>query len=464
MLKKSIVVVALLVVVAQGALAQPKVVSPLQFGLDEATTGEERFEVLMRTHEAAVRERMGVSYEGISSIYIDVPADAKSIPLTDFTDFAGVALHVRNTQANLTLFRLTQAATDMTITGREIDGGHLGRHKELADGLYLVDVADETLWVENRDGFTYGAIRHDMLVVSDGKALNRPVASYSTPASKPKAAYCAVTPHEKVFRNLTFLRDAASTKKTYLVGIDHQYNVCLSNIVVNTPADDELYGDACIQLNYCAKVLLDRISVNGTYSQKGQYGYGINLNTIYDLTVSRMYARAKWGVFGTNNLNKVLLTDCDINRFDIHCYGRDVASERCHFSLLYNQFSSVFGTVSFTDCTFTDFRPVLFEYSYNAYTRFKLSFVNCRFNVTHSQNYIIYGGDALRHEVRNSRPELSRKFLPDISFRNFVVNVPEGVDEVLVYKFHQPAAETIPVDVSGIRVVSNHEVRIRPSN
>ncbi len=462
-MKRSVVVI-LLVVVGQSMLAQAKVISPLQFGLDEAKSGEERFEVLMRTHEEAVREKAGVSYQGISSIEVVIPAEAKSIPLTDHTDFAGVTLRVRNNQKTLCLFRLTQSATDMAITGKEVDGGNLRKRMELAHGLYLVDVTDETPWVGNREGFTYGAIRHDMLVVKDGKALNGPVASYSTPSSKPKATYCAVTPHEKVFCNLTFNRDAASTQKTYLVGMDHQYHVRLSNIVVNTPSDDVMYGDACIQLNYCAKVMLDHITVNGTYSQKGQYGYGINLNAIYDLKVNRMYARARWGVFGTNNLHQVLLTDCDINRFDIHCYGRDVASERCHFSLLYNQFSSVFGTVSFTDCTFTDFRPVLFEYSYNAYTYFKLSFSDCIFNATHSQNYIIYGGDALQHEEKNSRPELSRKFLPDISFNNFVVNVPEGVDEVLVYKFHQPAAETLPVDMRGIRIVSNHDVKIRPSN
>ena len=79
-------------------------------------------------------------------------------------------------------------------------------------------------------------------------------------------------------------------------------------------------------------------------------------------------------MFGNNNVNKAMLQNCDINRFDIHCYGKDVSFEKCSFVDFYNQFSSVYCELYFRSCTFTSFFPILMEYSYNAYTGFDLVF------------------------------------------------------------------------------------------
>ena len=123
----------------------------------------------------------------------------------------------------------------------------------------------------------------------------------------------------------------------------------------------------------------------------------------------------------------MLLTDCDINRFDIHCYGKDVKSVRCKFSEFYNQFSSVHGIVEFNNCEFYDFIPVLLEPSFNAYTPFDLIFQECTFNMTKKKNYILTLSGL--EEKHISRPELARKSIPNIEIRDCIVNLQLGVTQ-----------------------------------
>ena len=227
-----------------------------------------------------------------------------------------------------------------------------------------------------------------------------------------------------MFKNLKFVRTDKSKHKTFLLAVENQANVELSNIHIITPESNK-NDDAAIQITNSAMVELNDITIEGTYSQKNKWGYGVKLDNIYDLRIDRMYARANWGVFGTNNINKATLRNCDINRFDIHCYGRDVRCYNCKFTDLYNQFSSVYGDVYFENCTFTNFIPMLIESSYNAYTPFDLTFKSCTFNLTASKNYLMtLSGLEAAH---NSRPELSRKALPNITIKNCTVNLADDV-------------------------------------
>jgi hypothetical protein len=181
----------------------------------------------------------------------------------------------------------------------------------------------------------------------------------------------------------------------------------------------------------CVDVTLDGISINGTYSLPKRFGYGVSLDNIYNLQVKKMYARANWGVFGNNNVNKAILQDCDINRFDIHCYGKDVSFENCSFVDFYNQFSSMYGLISFKHCTFTRFTPVLIEGTYNAHTGFDIVFEDCTFNLDkdHTSIFSIFG----MSKKENSRPELKESCLPNISMLECRVNVPDGVEKWCIY-------------------------------
>ncbi len=409
-----------------------RTINPLQYGLNEAKTGVERFSVLKRTHEEARRLGVGVSYAGIKRIDLEIPPKATSIPLTIYTDFAGVTLQVENHQKDVFLFSLADDLTSVSVTGKEIDSQDFSHNPILKAGCKLLVITDKTSWVENRIGYDYGATRKDIMLVKNGRSGNGPVQSCSTPQSQPDGGYCDVDETvKKTVKNLTFNRTNGSTKKTQLVLIENQYNVELTNITINTPVGSGLYGDRAIRLINCMNVSMTGITINGTYSLPNKYGYGIAMNNTYDVSFHDVYARGNWGVFGNNNIHKAFLKDCDINRFDIHCYGKDISFEDCNFVNLYNQFSSVYGLISFKNCTFTNFTPILMGHSYNAYTAYEVRFENCTFNLDKKHYSIISFSGFTTDE--NKRPELKEKCLPNVILLDCKVNITDGVNKWYVY-------------------------------
>lgn len=401
-------------------------INPASYGILTAKNGIERYNCLLACHKDAIKRNASISYAGIKSLDIEIPSDAVSIPLPNEVDFAGVELNVVNNQKNIFLFVSNESTSSIKVSAKAIDAGRFTDHHVLKSGDYLLILNDENPWVENRKGYSYGATRRDVLCVSNGKAQNTITYPYGNETSSPKTIVAKIAAR-KAYNNLVFNRDSRSTKMTYLISVRNSYGVTLSNITLNTPQDNSLCGDAAIQFTNSANIKISEITINGTYSQTGQYGYGINLENVAMFSGERIYARARWGVFGTNNVNGATLKDCDINRFDIHCYGRDVRCYNCKFSDLYNQFSSVFGEVYFEKCVFTNFTPALIESSYNAYTPFDLTFKNCTFNLNSKNNRILTLMSLV--EEHNSRPELSRKALPNITIKNCTVNLAGDVKE-----------------------------------
>lgn len=414
-------------------IREKQTVNPLQFGLNNAKTGDDRYYVLKRTHEEAKRLGVGVSYSGINKIDITIPPKAKSIPLTHFTDFAGVTIQVENNQRDFYLFSLTTDMIPVQVKGKEIDDRDFSKNEVLRSVNKMLVVADLTPWVDNRIGYDYGAMRKDIVMVRNGEGENGPIQSYSTPASKPNCYYCDVDEAQKiVIKNIEFNRKGSSTRITNLFKIENQYNVFVSDVTINTPEGSGLHGDHAIHLENSMRVSLSDITINGTYSANDEYGYGIYMNNIYDFQVENMYARANWGVFGSNNVQKALLKKCDIDRFDIHCYGKDISFKDCLFSHRSNQFSSVYGLISFENCTFTDYMPIKMGYTYNAYVAHNVRFVNCTFNIDKSHNCIIGLNGFCQDE--SSRPELKEKCLPNVSIIDCQINSVDGVKKWYVYK------------------------------
>ena len=413
-------------------------INPLQYGLNDAKTGEERYYVLKKTHEEAQKLGVGVSYYGINEIKLEIPKGAKPIPITHFTDFAGVKLQVENTHKSLWLFSLSSELIPVEVTGIEIDSRDFSNNDVLRTGLKLLIVNDSTPWVENRTGHNYGATRKEIMLISQGYSGNGPVQSYCTSSSKPVGYYCDVSKSKKtIFKNVTLNRTNTSTAKTNLIIIENRYDVELSNITINTPEGSGLYGDRAISVLNCIKVAMSNISINGTYSQTSEaeyatkYGYGISLNNTYDFYANNVYARANWGVFGNNNVNKAVLEQCDINRFDIHCYGKDISFIDCNFVDLYTSFASVYGLISYKNCTFTNCRPLLTGSSYNAYVGYDVYFENCTFNLGKKNNSIIdFSGFCV---TENSRPELKEKCLPNVTMVNCTINLPKGLKKWYIY-------------------------------
>ena len=212
--------------------AQAKYLSPYDFGLAAAKDGVETYRVLLKTHEAAVAQGCNVTYKGIEYLELDIPADAKSIPLPQKVDFHGVRLIVRNTSKTIYLFSLTQENTTIGIDKWRLSKNDYSNIKELNKGYSLLIIEDKNPWVEKREGYNYGATRKDIVLVRDGWGENDVVFTYNNYSSDPQVSYCKVSSHKKRYSNLFFERTNDSNRRTELFLFQNQYNVLLKNIVV----------------------------------------------------------------------------------------------------------------------------------------------------------------------------------------------------------------------------------------
>jgi hypothetical protein len=426
-----------------------KDLSPLDFGLTQAKNGIERYECLYKTHCAAVKAGVNVSYKGIDSLHIEIPQDAKSIPLTDNNDFDGLVLIVSNKSKNHFIFKMGQNANEIAIDKSSIEKGDYTDEPLLSDGDPVLIIEDRTPWVKNRRGYEYGAIRKDVVCLKNGRAQNSVIASYDTELSNPSVKFYPQSSSLKKISNITFIRCPENTMRAYLFRISNQSNVVISNIVCETP-ESSLFSDQMISVLDCANIVFKDITIHGTYSQDKKSGYGISMNNVYNVSFYRLVAHAKWGIFGNNNVNKIRLFDSDINRFDVHCYGRDIFFVNCKFRNLYNQFSSIYGTISFRKCEFFNFIPVLFEPSYNAYTKFDLIFNRCIIHANEEKNYLISGGE-LNGINTGERAELSRQEYPNIYINGLKIDLPKEENNYYIYKFRTNALHS--TNIEGIRKV-----------
>lgn len=406
--------------------------SPFEFGLEEAQTDSARYDVLYKTHVAALEAGSDVDYTGITELSVEITAESPVIPLTQHNDFKGLVLTVKNTAKKCFMFSLENKGDTIPVPKELLDGNDFSSVDSLAKGMHLLVVEDQTPWVENRSGYNYGATRKDILLVVDGKAKNTPVTSLQTEASDPKCVVFPATKEEKSITNLTFKRSPESTYKVMGFQISGQNNLKISKVTVVTPSNKTLYADEVFSITNCTNLTFEDVKIDGTYSLSDKYGYGIMMNNVWNSSFVRLVGHAKWGIFGTNNMNTVKLTDCDVNRFDVHCYGRDVQMVNCKFSNFYNQFSSMYGQISYEGCSFSKFVPVLIETTYNAYTGFDLVFKNCVFEASESNNYLISMGYLT--DTKNSRPELSEKCWPNVTVKNMTVNIPDAVNSFVLFK------------------------------
>ena len=434
--------------------------SPYDYGLRNAKTGKERYDALYRVHQAALNEGKRVDYSGIKRIDLDIPANAKSIPLNVDNDFGGVVFNVTNNAKDLSLFTYQAHPKKIVINKSDIDRGIFLEYPELARGNHLLIISDQYQWVEKRKNHDYGHVRKDIILIQDGRAQNSVIMPYNNHYSDPICVYYEIPPSGLTIQGLTLNRSSSCTKKTYLCSITGADNVLLRNIIINTP-ESTLTGDNAIKITNCSNVMLEDVSVNGTYSRKDYWGYGVSLDNIWNTRINRLNGDGNWGVFGNNNLNVVSVSNSDINRFDIHCYGRDVSFDNTIFRGLYNQFSSLYGTLDFSNCKFLDFTPILFESSYSAYTPFKIVLKDCSWVISRKEkSYFISAGTGLANE--NARPELQNVYWPDIKIDNLDISINCDTDEVFLY--YLAGNERSPINGAEDIVLRNVSVHSMVNN
>lgn len=410
---------------------EKKDVSPYEYGLRSATTGVERYQVLLKTHQVAVASGVNVDYSRIDTIRIEIPAKPMRIPLTQYNDFKDCVIVVKNTVENCWLFGVEEKEIPIEVPKQAIDAGDFRSVESLKRGCYLLMIEDASPWVQNRKGHEYGHQRKDILLVGNGLAENSVTMPYNNGNSTPKCSYIKVKDEPLVLKNLTIKRDSGCTKVTHVAVISGYNNVRITNVSLYTPAST-LTDDRGICINNCTNVTLNNVRIDGTYSLPNHSGYGVNINNVWNFKAIRMYGKANWGVFGNNNVNTARIEDSQINRFDIHCYGRNISFKNVDFFDLYNQYSSVYGTISYEKCTFTDFVPVLNGGSYNSYVGHEVVFKDCVFNATPKKNSLFKFSHM--DEPTNVRNELGEKCLPNVKIYNMTVNMTGGVKDLFMFK------------------------------
>ena len=430
-------------------------VSPFDYGLGDAKTGIETYWALYNAHVAALNQKTNVNYDGIGRLEIEIPADAKSIPLTAMNDFKGLELIVKNQSKDFTLFVKNNQSKKINIDKIDIDRGDFTKYEELKYGLHILKITDDTLWVDNREGYSYGHTREDILLIKNGQAVNKTIYPYNNSESIPSC--CFFNPEESVvFKNICFKRDENATHKTLLFFINGENDVFVKNVSTSTPKSD-MVNDYLMRTHNSTNVTFENVNIEGTYSRKNYSGYGISLNNVWNYKAKGLICKANWGVFGNNNVNTSMLEDCVINRFDVHCYGKDFYFKNVRFEDLYNQFSSIFGDIVFDKCFFDKFEPVLYEPAYNAYTPHNILFNDCEINLTTKQNYLITTGNIKK--TSNYREPIARKCLPNVVINKMKVNLPIDVKEFILFKIGANTDKDIVmeyidrVSISGVKFV-----------
>ena len=453
MLHKRAILLALLFI---PLFAFSKTINPLDYGLLNANNGEERFWVLYNTHEIAYNNHWNVSYKGVDTIELEIPIDAKSIPLGKKTNFCGVTIVVTNAKKeNFYLYILSQNTQQITISKELLDTYDFSSITKLRNGLKLLIIEDKNPWVENRAGHNYGAKRKDILLIKNGIAKNSTIAPYNNEYSSPSFKYTEVSKEKKVIKNINLRRTPVSSQKTYLVKVSNENNVLLRGISIYTPEPIIMTGDVAILFENCANITIKDVNIERTYSFDNKFGYGIALQNVWNVYFENIKSETAWGVFGNQDLNTVHGANSTINRFDAHCYARDFYFSNCEFSLVGLPQSSFMGDLEFKNCTFNYANVCASRIDYNAYTPFTITLKDCVIYMDKKHHTLVDLNNVPSKE--NARFELKKKYSPELNIINSTIVLSD--DLVLLTLFQLgPGAEDIPFDVIGPIKVENLNV------
>lgn len=458
-------------------------ISPKDMGLENAKNDIERYWIIYNTHVEAARKNLLVDYSGIDSLKIELPPNAKSIRVEGSIDFKGLKLYIKNSSKNMFLFIMNNKKKNIVIPQEIVDGDDFTSIPELRSGTYQLILSDKNAWVENREGHNYGHIRKDIRLIIDGKAQNKTVMPYGDKSNtEVLSCYAEVDTTSKVLSNLTFIRSSDSENNTYFMRANYMDNVELRNMSFYTPEIDGRYADHIISINDCTNIIFRNVTIQGTYSQRRKYGYGISMDNVWNVRCYNLRGDAKWGVWGNNNVNTSYLKGCNLNRYDIHCYGRDITMEDCYIHDMGLSVASVYGEIIYRRCTLYHIEPVSIRADYNSYVPFDLKLADCKWYPTEKQNAIANMGRL--DSKGNKRSELERKCWPNISISNLeVIHTPE-TKQVYLYRVNSDVELSHKIeylsiiDINGIhgnavnmdicnepvRVMNNTQICIKAAN
>lgn len=332
-----------------------------------------------------------IVYTGFTNNELNVIIDSlEPIYLGRMTDFGNLTINLKydtNITGPMFFLSMCAASSDVgwhKISKKDVDRGLFNHIDELKDGMKLLYVEDTHFWtVHSTSGTKY---RKDILLIKDGRAQNSVIAPYDTNGTLLKCRYCNTNDSEKWIKNLNLVRPykPGPNNVCKLVKAQYQNNVLFENITIGFDqypnSEDTIGEDACFKIENSTNISFKNVTIDGTYSTLSKYGYGIELNNVWNSRFENLNAFGHWGVFGNNNVNYAYLKNCHINRFDLHLYGKDIICESCTFKIYqksqedsthrYNRFDGLYGILFYKNCTFNDFCPVRIDYEFKVFTGF----------------------------------------------------------------------------------------------
>ena len=369
------------------------------------------------------------------------------------------------------------------INKRMIDTGCFLDVDALKTGLKILVIEDQTPWTYRCDTpDTYETQptpwaywnqndprkRKDLLLIKDGLAINRPIAPYDTMLSSPKCDYLPVSAEESVFTNIKFVRTSSCKRVLNLLHVKRVNNMHVSYVNVTTNATSPvLTNDSCLTFRDTTNIWIDDCIINGTYSTATQHGYGFQFNNVWNVHLSNVTAiTPKWGVFGSNHVNTAVLRNCQLNRFDVHCYGRDVTCEGCTFqnnsyltevqgipvdqkteiNAIFNRFSSLYGTLTYKNCNFDGFYMFFTDEAYNIYHGCDVRIIECTQTIYSTWHAFLFTMGFWAAPL-NVRQEHIRKCWYNVSIEGLTIKLRPGISNVYMFFLKDRNSPTSPVAI-----------------
>lgn len=388
-----------------------------------------------------------------------------SVKLGKKTDFNHQTFIISNTDSNLNnifLFELSNEAASLgnRVSRKDVDSGKYHHIEELSNNLVLLYIADNHFWTyREAPNDTGNKYRKDILLIENGVSKNDPIAPYLTNGTKLSCYYCNTSSDQKSIKNLHVKRIRGNSSQmeqvTNLIKVNYQNNVLFENIFVEFyDGYGECYknADRCFLITNSTNVFFKDVSIFGTYSFLNSYGYAISLDNVWNCIFDNLTGFGNWGVFGNNNVQKVFLKDCHLNRFDIHLYGADINSKNCLYEAAtrdsltrayrhamndpsaqitiessfsdtnanrINRFDNLYGEVVYDSCTFNDFYPFKVDSSYKIYTGCNVVFNECTINVGLNANSIVFFDSF--NSLNSGRPENWERAWPNVFLNNTIL-------------------------------------------
>lgn len=367
---------------------------------------------LSSLHSIITESNRGTIFD-IPSLNVKVDT-SDPILLSKGIDFKNTIINIENNFGPATIFKAENTFSSITVSKEALDGKDFSSIVEDDRKTYLLNVYDGNRWCyrgdeQDKDIFT----RRDLIYIVNGQAFNNVISTYNNSASSPVASIVDVTNSSFNFCNASFT--FSGTYACTLLMLKGRDKCLISDININV-INTDLAPSSIFDITDSANIEFSNCKFLNSYDDLGGSAYIFYLNNIYNVLFSNVIANSlKWGVMGGDNINTLTVVDSQINRVDIHCYGKTINIERTNFILSYNQFSGIFDYIKFKSCNFNNQTSILYEGTYKSWIKHDVFFEDCCFN--NKQTISLYYTAPIA-DLSGQRLELQKAVLPNVYFKN----------------------------------------------